>query len=94
VAGRIIYTKKAFADIDRIVEFNDLRNKSTIYSRKFVAGLKKRLSKLLQQPLSGLKTDDASVLLLIWDNYYVFYQIDESTITILGVYHQKENIIR
>ncbi len=41
-----------------------------------------------------MKTDDADVLLLIWDNYYVFYQAHETTITILGIYHQKENVIR
>jgi plasmid stabilization system protein ParE len=94
VAKRIVYSDKAFADIDRIIEFNNFRNKSTTYSRKFVAGLKKRLSKLLKHPLSGMKTDDADVLLLIWDNYYVFYRPNDNAITILGIYHQKENILR
>jgi hypothetical protein len=36
MAKRVIYTNKAFDDIDRIIEFNNLRNKSKTYSRKFL----------------------------------------------------------
>ena len=94
MAKRIIYSRKAYADIQRIVEFNDRRNQSTAYSRKFLISLKERLLKLSKHPLSGLKTDDADVLLLIWDNYYVFYQLQEITIEITAIYHQKEDVNR
>jgi len=36
MAKVVIYTDKAFDDIDRIIEFNNRRNKSTTYSRKFL----------------------------------------------------------
>jgi plasmid stabilization system protein ParE len=89
---RVIYTDKAFDDIDRIIEFNNLRNKSTTYSRKFLIGLRKRLQELLTQPFSGRATSDPDTLLLIWDNFYIFYIPNEGSIEITSIYHQKENI--
>jgi len=44
--AKVVYTNKAFADIDRIIEFNDIRNKSNTYSKKFLAGLKQRAVKI------------------------------------------------
>jgi len=92
MAKRVIYTDKAFDDIDRIIEFHNLRNKSTTYSRKFLTGLKQRLQKLLKQPFSGRATDEPDILVLIWDNFYVFYTPNGKGIEVLSVYHQKENI--
>jgi len=33
MAKGVTYTNKAFADIDRIIEFNNLRNQSKAYSK-------------------------------------------------------------
>lgn len=94
MAKRIVFSKKAFLDIDRIVEFNNKRNKSDTYSRKFVAGLHRRLKLLQKHPLAGVTTDEENILLLIWDQYYVFYSCDDLTVEIKAVYHQKEDVIR
>lgn len=94
MAKVVIYTDRAFDDIDRIIEFNNRRNKSTTYSRKFLASLRKRLQQLPKQPFIGLKTDETDTLLLIWNKYYIFYEVNESTIFILAIYHQKENVSR
>lgn len=72
MAKKIVFSKKAFIDLDRIVEFNNRRNKSDTYSRKFLTGLYKRLQLLRSNPLNGIVTDEEDVLLLIWDQYYVF----------------------
>lgn len=91
---KIIYSEHAFADIDRIVEFNNLRNRSTTYSKKFVADLKKRLQTLSKQPFSGINTDMQGRFLLVWDNYYIFYNVGKTSIEISAIYHQKEDISR
>ena len=91
---KIVFSRKAFADIDRIVEFNNLRNKSDTYSRKFLRTLNKHVKTLGKQPFIGLVTDEPEELLFIWDNYYVFYIVERSTIQITSIYHQKENLIR
>lgn len=36
---RLIVTRNAYLHIDRIIEFNNLRNQSTTYSKKFVRAL-------------------------------------------------------
>jgi plasmid stabilization system protein ParE len=94
MAKRIVFSRKAFLDIDRIVEFNNRRNKSDTYSRKFLIKLHKRLKLLQKHPLTGIATDEENVLLLVWDQYYVFYSSDDLTIEIKSIYHQKENVIR
>jgi plasmid stabilization system protein ParE len=94
MAKRIVFSRKAFIDIDRIIEFNNRRNQSDTYSRKFVTGLHKRLKLLQSHPLTGVATDEEGVLLLIWDLYYVFYSCDDKTIEIKSVYHQKEDVIQ
>ena len=94
MAKRIIYTDKAFADIDRIIDFNNFRNKSNQYSRKLLSLLKKRLLLLSKQPLSGINTNEEDQLVLIWDSYYIFYKINDSSIEVTSIYHQKEDVSR
>lgn len=94
MAKKIVFSRKAFADIDRIIEFNNIRNKSDTYSRKFVRTLNKQVKILGKQPFIGLVTDEPDELLFILDNYYVFYIVEKSTIQITSIYHQKENLIR
>jgi|SwirhisoilCB2_FD_contig_51_7802302_length_579_multi_5_in_0_out_0_2 plasmid stabilization system protein ParE len=93
MAKRIVFSKKAFIDIDRIIEFNNLRNQSDTYSRKFLTKLQKRLNLLQKHPLTGVSTDEENVLLLVWDQYYVFYSCNDIIIEIKSIYHQKEDVI-
>jgi plasmid stabilization system protein ParE len=94
VAKRIAFSRKAYADIDRIVEFNNLRNRSDRYSKKFIKDLQIHLKILSRNPLTGLTTDDPEVLVSIWDNYYIFYINYQSNIEIQSIYHQKEDVDR
>ncbi|MES2378526.1 MAG: type II toxin-antitoxin system RelE/ParE family toxin [Bacteroidota bacterium] len=94
MAKRVIFSRRAFLDIDRIIEFNDKRNQSDTYSRKFVVNLHKRLKVLLKQPLSGMDTQRDNTLLLIWDQFYIFYKVDDVGIEVKSIYHQKEDLNR
>jgi len=94
MAKKIVFSKKAFNDIDRIVDFNNHRNQSDSYSKSFLIKFHKRLKILQLHPLSGVITDEENVLLLVWDQYYVFYNNNDSTVEIMAIYHQKEHVIR
>ena len=94
MAKRIVFSRKAFLDIDRIVEFNNRRNKSDTYSRKFLTKLHNRLKLLQKHPLTGIATDKENVLLLVWDQYYVFYSCNDVIIEVKSIYHQKEDVTR
>lgn len=92
MAKRIVFSRKAYTDIDRIVEFNNLRNQSDTYSKKFVKNLNSQLKLLIKHPLIGITTDEPGQLLFIWDDYYIFYVDYEIHIEISSIYHQKENV--
>lgn len=92
MAKRIVYSRKAFSDIDRIVEFNDRRNQSNRYSKKFLKNLKIHLELLSRNSFIGLVTDEPEVLISIWDSYYIFYVNKDEEIEIRSIYHQKENV--
>lgn len=55
MAKRVIFSKKAEIDLIRIIEFNNLRNGSDSYSKKFFIRLNKRLKELIKQPFIGTK---------------------------------------
>ena len=89
---RLVVTRTAYLHIDRIIEFNNQRNQSTTYSRKFVKSLFKQLKLLKKLPLMGIQTHEGNIFLLVWDDYYIYYTLTETTIEIQSIYHQKENI--
>jgi hypothetical protein len=85
MAQRIIFSKKAEIDLERIIEFNNRRNQSDAYSKKLFVRLTQRLSLLLKQPFSGIKTDLDKRLVLIWDNYYIFYTYNGSILEVTSI---------
>lgn len=95
MARRVILSAKAYADIDRIVEFNNNRNQSDSYSKKFVKGLYIQFKVLEKYKTVGIKTIDKNSFVFIWDEYYIFYNLtDHDDVEISSIYHQKENISR
>lgn len=94
MAERLIISREAYLHIDRIIEFNDLRNQSTVYSKKFVKKLFKEFNLLTKFPNMGAPTNKDNILLLVWDDYYIYYSISENGIEIKSIYHQKENVTR
>ena len=83
MARRLIISRKAYLDIERIIRFNNTRNQTDFYSSKITLSL---------VPLIGMKTDDPDSFVLIWDQFYIFYELAGNTIMILAIYHQKENV--
>lgn len=61
MAQRLIISSEAFDDIDRIIEFNNNRNKSTNYSSTFLKGLKQLFYSLELNPKIGLKTSEEDI---------------------------------
>lgn len=89
---RLIISQAAFADIDRIVIFNNERNQSDLYSKKFIKSLFSRFNKILITPKLARKTNLNNQFVIIWSDYYIFYYIEKEYIIISKIYHQKEDI--
>ena len=88
----LIISRAAYITIDKIVEFNNIRNQSTKYSRKFLLSLFRQFRIIQKFPFIGIQTDQENIYLLIWNSFYIYYMVDEALVQILSVHHQKENV--
>ena len=91
VARRIVWTTTAKLQLKAIFEYFNFRNKSKLYSLKLNRLIQIELKILLQQPTIGKKTDSINVRGLLIENYYIFYQINETHIIILSIWDTRQN---
>lgn len=87
------YSPESIADLQRVVEFVEVKNP---YAAKRIAiYLQEGVSRLKQFPQIGLPVinapDPEKIRDLYIGDYTVRYLINENTIYILGVWHNKEN---
>jgi plasmid stabilization system protein ParE len=93
-ARRIVWTTPAKLQLKAIFEYLNFRNKSKLYSLKLNRLIQTELKILLQQPTIGKKTDPINIRGLLIENYYIFYEINETHIIILSVWDTRQNTKR
>lgn len=91
VGRRIIWTTPAKLQLKDIFEYFNFRNKSKLYSLKLNRLIQTELKILLIQPTIGKKTDSINVRGLLIENYFIFYEINETNIIILSVWDTRQN---
>jgi plasmid stabilization system protein ParE len=91
VARRIVWTSTAKLQLKAIFDFFNFRNKSKLYSLNLNRLIQTELKILFQQPTIGKKTDTINVRGLLIENYYIFYEINETDIIILSVWDTRQN---
>ena len=91
VTRRIVWSTSAKLLLKTIFEYFNFRNKSKIYSLKLNAQIQTELKKLLQQPNIGKKTDLINVRGLLIENYFIFYEVNETHIIILSVWDTRQD---
>lgn len=91
VERRIVWSTSAKLLLKTIFEYFNFRNKSKLYSLKLNALIQSEIKILLQQPNIGKKTDLINVRGLLIENYYIFYEINETHIIILSVWDTRQN---
>lgn len=90
-ARRIIWTASAKLQLKAIFEYFNFRNKSKSYSLKLNALIQTELKIVLQQPNIGKKTDSINVRGLLIENYYIFYETNDTHIIILSVWDTRQD---
>jgi len=88
---RIVWTLLAKLQLKAIFEYFNFRNKSKIYSLNLNRLIQTELNILLQQPTIGKKTDSINVRALLIEDYYIFYEINETHIIILSVWDTRQD---
>ena len=91
VTRRIVWSTSAKLVLKTIFEYFNFKNKSKIYSLKLNTLIQTELKKLLHQPNIGKKTDFINVRGLLIENYYIFYEINETHIIILSVWDTRQD---
>jgi len=92
MALKLIVSNKAQRQIINILEFYTERNKSEVYSKRLFRGFQKIFSLLKQRPFIGKKTSIEDVYVMIWGQFYIFYNFTETELNIITIKHQKENV--
>lgn len=91
VARRIVWSSSAKLQLKAIFEYFNFRNKSKSYSLKLNRLIQTELKILLQKPTIGKKNNSINVRGLLIENYYIFYEINETHIIILSVWDTRQN---
>ena len=91
VARRIVWSSSAKLQLKAIFEYFNFRNKSKSYSLKLNTLIQTELKILLHHPKIGKKTDSINVRGLLIENYYIFYEINETHIIILSVWDTRQD---
>lgn len=76
---------------DEIFIYWNNRNKSTVYSKKPKSIIKEKTNQLKIQPLSGKKTSEENIRILVLKNYSLFYTITPETIYIISFWENHQN---
>ena len=91
VKRRIVWSTSAKLQLKNIIEYFNFKNKSKIYSFKLYTLIQNELKKLLQQTNIGKKTDLINIRGLLIENYFIFYEINETHIIILSVWDTRQD---
>lgn len=87
----VIWTKNSEIQLQEILNYFTIRNKSVLYSRKLYKKFKRELTIVSKDPELGLKTKLDKIRGLIVDDYILFYEIFEDRILILKVWDCRQN---
>lgn len=87
----IVWTKSSEIQLQEILEFFTLRNKSGQYSQKLYKKFKSELNRAAKNPEIGIKTKITLIKGLIVGDYILFYEILEDKIMVLKVWDCRQN---
>ncbi len=88
---KIVWSPKASLKLFEILEFYRERNQSKAYSIKLYKKFNQKLSRLIELPELGIKTEMESVRGLIVDGFILFYEITSDKIIVHTVWDCRQN---
>lgn len=88
----IIWTDPAIKEFQNILDFWDEKTKTDKYSNRLLDNTDKILNLVSQNPLMGAQTKiDTIRMRLIFNKFYVFYQIREDIILVVKFWDTRLN---
>ncbi|MBS1635063.1 MAG: type II toxin-antitoxin system RelE/ParE family toxin [Bacteroidetes bacterium] len=91
MAQQIIWTSNARQELFDILEFWNLRNGSTSYSKKLVQKIQVNLLYISENPFLGRPTSIDNVRVILVSNYLLFYEVRNDSLYVLSIFDGRRN---
>ena len=92
MALKVVWTKTAQADREKIFEFWNEHNGSREYSRQLNQQIKKKIELTTYYPEAGLSTDGKSIRFHLIDKHFkLFYRFESDKIIILRFWDTRQD---
>ncbi len=88
---KIVWTENAIKSRKNLFKYWNSRNKSTLYSKKLNAQFLLALELISKYPKIAISSEIKDIRLKIVSNYYLIYQLTESTIIVLDIWDTRQN---
>ncbi|MEZ4943883.1 MAG: type II toxin-antitoxin system RelE/ParE family toxin [Cyclobacteriaceae bacterium] len=88
---QVVWSRRAHRERKKILEFWQLHNKSTTYSKKLNSLFKIAIKLIVEHPQIGKPTDIPNVRIKIVRHYLLIYEINGSRIDILSVWDTRQD---
>ena len=85
MALQIEWTERSIDQLLEILNYWELRNGSRIYSLKLYQIILEALEVLSKYPESGQRTDNSKLRKKTVKDYFIYYTIDESHLTVIAI---------
>lgn len=87
----IVWSSKAVSDKKSILEYWNMRNKSSLYSQKLNLLIEKKLQQIRDNPDSGIATEIEYIRAVLVEDYYIYYSIKNTQVRILRIWDARQN---
>jgi plasmid stabilization system protein ParE len=87
----VVWTRNSEIQLQEILEFYHIKNKSNLFSIKLYRKFKSELKIASQKPEIGVKTKIENIRGLIVDNYILYYEILKDKIMVLKIWGCRQN---
>lgn len=91
MAKRIIWSEDAYLDKVQIFSYWNKRNKSNLYSKKLNRLFNDTIKSILETPSMGRKTNVENIKRIIARDYFLIYEENETTLTILRIWDSRQD---
>jgi len=89
---KIVWSSRAEREYLSIIVYWNKRNKSTLYSKKLIAEVRRKEKYILQNPTTpGIIYDGGLRCVLVFDHYSLIYKIIENYIYVASFWDSRKN---
>ncbi|KAA5536037.1 type II toxin-antitoxin system RelE/ParE family toxin [Paenimyroides baculatum] len=87
----VVWTETAIKQRREILKYWTIRNQSTLYAKKLIELIKKRIDLILKNPYAGKLTNHLDTREAAMGNFSIYYKITDSKIFITALWDNRQN---